>query len=214
MATVRKGLVAPIALLAGVSLLTGVAYFANIPPFEKEGTIDAGEVCASLGPSGKVIPALKQALPIQSRYSFDDEVNSRANEADDNYTSVCFVRGDTKQILSVRAEMMLIGPEPTLRTADDWAKDQILANSPDKHPLRSFDAGNGAVSSSRTSAILVPCTPPGQIPGGEYDLSVVVTLKQNSESSETKTRQSLINLVRSAAEYAHKNARCDLPAKL
>ncbi|MFC4612284.1 hypothetical protein ACFO9E_31710 [Streptomyces maoxianensis] len=214
MATTRKALAVLIAPLAGVGLLTGVAYVAGLSPFEKRGSIDAGEVCESLGTSGKVIPALERVMPNKSRYYFNDEVNSRAHDTDDNYTSACFVRGDAQQIISVRAEMMLIGPEPTQKTADGWADDQIVANGPDKRPLKTFNAGNGAVASSRTSAILVPCTPPGQIPGGEYDLTVVVTLKQKSESSDAKTRQSLIDLVRSAAEYAHKNARCDLPSKL
>ncbi|WP_327679592.1 hypothetical protein [Streptomyces sp. NBC_00467] len=213
MATARKAVVVPIALLTGVSVLTGVAYVAGFPPFEERGTIDAGTMCESLGNSSKVFSSLERVLPSQSRYSFDDEVTSRANSTDDNYASGCFVRGDTEQMLSVRTEMMLIGPEPTRSTVADWA-DGIQTNSPDRRPFNSFAAGNGAVASSRTSAILVPCTPPGEIPGGEYDLSVVVTLKGNSRAGDTESRQSLIDLVRSAADYAHRNARCELSAKL
>ncbi|NUK46514.1 hypothetical protein HRW13_37890, partial [Streptomyces lunaelactis] len=75
MATTRKALAVLIALLAGGGLLTGVAYVAGLSPFEKRGSIDAGEVCESLGASGKVIPALERVMPSKSRYSFNDEVN-------------------------------------------------------------------------------------------------------------------------------------------
>lgn len=213
-ATKRKVLVASLAMLAGVGLLAGVAYVAHVPPFEQRGAISAGDLCESLGDAGKAIPALEQALPSKSDYSFRDRVNGRVPGTEGDYTSTCSVNGDSEQLLTVRTEMMLIGPKPTPATTAGWTK-EVKENTASRGPFKSFNAGNGAVASPGMSAVLLPCVPPGEIPGGEYDLSVVVTLKQwDEEASETKTRQSLIDLTRSAAHYAHKKARCGLAAKV
>jgi hypothetical protein len=92
--------------------------------------------------------------------------------------------------------------------------DKQLNDYSDVNPLEDFKAGVMATASITRAAIQVPCHPAGSDTGMHRNLGVNVFLREAGEASEKDTRQALIDIVRSAAEYAHKDAKCELPSKL
>ncbi|MGW6272407.1 hypothetical protein [Streptomyces sp. NPDC055060] len=205
----QKRVIVPVAALAGVGLFAAATYLLNLPPFEsQQGTIRSADVCESLGPSSSVVPTLKQILPSEDSYSFQDTPGTRVGEEDGSYTSACFVSGEDRVILSVRTEMMISEP------SKDWIENTVLGGPGSGRDLEPFTTDGKGVASPRLAAILVPCTSAGVIPGGSYSLSVLVKLKESGESSEARTRMSLAQLAVEAAKFSHDKARCDLPAKL
>ncbi|MFG2502568.1 hypothetical protein ACGFSB_30685 [Streptomyces sp. NPDC048441] len=207
MLAARKRFIAAIASLAGVALIGATAYLLNLPPFEqKSDTIESRDVCESMGRSA--VPALRQVLPSEASYSFEETPGTRVGDDDSSYTSACFVSAEDKIILSARTEMMLAEP------SKDWVEDEVLSETRNAQDLKPFTAGAGGVASGRMAAVLVPCTPAGQIPGGSYSLSVIVKLKEIGESDQREARESLIDLAIGTAKFSQQKARCELPAKL
>ncbi|WP_432117825.1 hypothetical protein [Streptomyces sp. bgisy032] len=194
---------------ATVGLLAGAAYFFKIPPFSEEvGDISQSMVCESLGADSSSVEALETILPDASSYSFDDEVASRVSDEDDNYSSACFVSGDDKELMAARTQML------RSESPETWTEHEVRQNAKKSAALTSFEAGTKGVVSSSMAAVLVPCISAGKIPGGQYDLSVVVQMSEMAQSNDAKTRSALIGLAKSAAAYAHAEAKCDLPSKV
>lgn len=209
MFAVQKRIMVPVATLAGIGLITATAYLLDLPPFEpQQGTIESSEVCDSLGLSSSAVTALRQVLPPESSYSFQETPGIRVGQNDGSYTSSCFVNGEDKIILSARTQMMLAEP------SKDWVESEVLDEMGNGQDLKTFTAGERGVASPRIAAILVPCASTGEIPGGRYNLSVLVKLKESGGTNQKKARKSLIDLALGAAHFSHQKARCDLPAKL
>lgn len=199
----------PIAVgaITAVGLLGCAAYLFEIPPFDKQvGEIEKSAVCESLGPPSQSVAPLQSVLPEASTYAFDDEVTLRVDDQDDGYTSDCFVSGDGKALMSARTQMM------RAEAAQTWVSGEVEQYGEDSGQLTSFQAGAKGVASSSVAAVLVPCASAGNIPGGQYNLSIVVQLKEAGRSGSAETRAGLIELAKSAASYAHAKAKCDMPS--
>ncbi|WP_063896469.1 hypothetical protein [Streptomyces prasinus] len=183
----------------------GALYLLKVPPFEEDtGDIEASSVCDSLGQGSQSVGALRSVLPEKSSYAFDDDVNLRMDEQDSSYRSDCFVSGDGDQLLSARTEM--IRDEPF----QNWVDSEVTQHSERDDHLTPFATGPKGTALPSVAAFFMPCTSPGNIPGGQYNLSVVVHLKKAGTASATDTRASLIELAKNAAKYAHTKARCDI----
>jgi hypothetical protein len=193
------------AVAGGVALLmavaTGIAYILDLPPFRERGEILTSDVCATLGDATRAVTALERVLPDESSYSFDDSTtDQRIDAMDTTYDSACFVDGGGHQLVSVRTEML------QYETTDRWVKETVGQLVP-VSSLTPFTAGDRAVASDKVAAIYVPCVKHGS-------LSVVGWLKKQGNAPAEELRQGLVSLVENAANYAHKKARCDLPAKV
>ncbi|MEU3661928.1 hypothetical protein AB0E77_19565 [Streptomyces sp. NPDC032940] len=200
----RSGYAIAVVAVVIVGVL-GALYLFKAPPFaEDTGDIEAGAVCDSLGSGSRAADALKTVLPEESSYAFNDDVNLRVDEQDSGYGSDCFVSGGGDQLLSARTQM--IRDEPF----ESWADDEVAQHADGKDRLTPFTTGLKGTASPTVAAVLVPCTSAGKIPGGQYDLSVVVHLEKAGEASDTDTRAGLIDLAKNAATYAHAKAKCDI----
>ncbi|MBZ9638495.1 hypothetical protein [Streptomyces sp. PSKA30] len=207
MNTTRAKVRIAVGAVVTLGLLGCAAYLFEIPPFDEQvGEIAESAVCESLGPSSKSVTALKSVLPEASSYAFDDDVTLRVDEQDDGFTSDCFVSGGGKEVMSARTQMMRAD------SAQNWVSGEVEQYVEDSSQLTSFDAGAKGVASSSVAAVFVPCTSAGKIPGGQYNLSVVVQLKESKGASTAQTRSGLIELAKSAASYAHAQAKCDMPS--
>ncbi|MEU9594653.1 hypothetical protein AB0D84_33705 [Streptomyces sp. NPDC048193] len=183
----------------------GALYFFKAPPFgEDAGNIEASAVCDSLGSGSRAAGALRTVLPEESSYAFDDDVNLRADERDSGYGSDCFVSGGGDQLLRARTQM--IRDEPF----ESWADGEVAQYADGKGRLTPFTTGLMGAASPSVAAVLVPCTSAGKIPGGQYDLSVVVHLEKAGKANDADTRAGLIDLAKNAATYAHAKAKCDI----
>ncbi|MFG3033950.1 hypothetical protein ACGFZJ_36295 [Streptomyces sp. NPDC048253] len=198
-------------LAAGVvcSLALLVGYLFKLPPFKEKGEIKADEICASLGSSSSAADSLRKALPEESSYSFDDDVKLRVDVTDTGYESSCFVSGGGEQLLVAKTSLM---EDESETSWTQWVKG-TAANDASVASLKPFATGKTAVASDRFAAVFVPCTSEGKIPGGQYNLSVSVELKQAGDSSASATRNALIDLVKSAGSFAHDKALCDMAFK-
>ncbi|MFD7065012.1 hypothetical protein [Streptomyces sp. NPDC059906] len=202
----RNGYVVAIVAIALVTL-GGAAYLFRIPPFsEKKGEINASAVCQSLGSASKATTVLTSVLAEASSYAFDDEVHLRGDD-DDSYRSHCFVSGDGDQLMSVTSEMMRDEP------LEDWVESEV-AESAGQQRLSPFLGDVKSAASESVAAIFMPCVSPGNIPGGQYNISVVVHLKNAKNVSSTDRQNSLIELAKGAAAYAHDKGKCNAPSEL
>ncbi len=192
-------------------LLAGIFYAFSLPPFEKKGEIKASEVCASLGSQSGAVSSLEKLLPDKESYTFDDRAASlRTDDADDTYETSCFVSGDGEQLLVAEARMMANEPK------EDWAHwlKGTATNDASVRSLTPFEAGDTAIASDRFAGLFLPCASAGKIPGGQYNISVSVELKRQKETDQKAARTRLIDLVKSAASYAHSKAKCDIPSNV
>lgn len=166
-------------------------------------------MCKALGGGDDIVAALRDALPDASNYTFQDTDKVRSDPRNSSFNSDCSVWVDGKTALVTSAEMMRSDP-PEL-----WREGVVADNeSLSAGQARDFSAGDSALSGDSFAAIYVPCVPSGTIPGGNYSLSVQVRAVQRSAAPADAAQQSLVKLVLSAAEHAHKQAKCDLPSKL
>ncbi|MFH8609967.1 hypothetical protein ACH4D5_21050 [Streptomyces sp. NPDC018029] len=207
MITIPKRYLVPGALAITVGLAAGIVYLASASQSDDSGTVRSAEAC-NLLQSKPAISALNRVLPGQSAYSFDEgPVGSRSAEASDSFSTSCFVRDDDNLLLSARARMMMAEPRKT------WESTVFEGDVSEEGRVTRFEAGIRGAASADKAAAFVPCVPEGEIPGGSYNLSVVVDLKQRGELTEAQARKSLIDLTVSAASHAHKAAGCTLPAR-
>ncbi|MGV9885051.1 hypothetical protein [Streptomyces sp. NPDC003006] len=207
MINIPKRYLVPGGLALTVALTAGIVYLASTPQSDDSGTVRSADAC-NLLKSNPAVSALNRVLPGQSAYSFDeDPVRSHSAEASDSFSTSCFVRGDDDLLLSARAHMMLAEPHKT------WANSVFEGDVGEEGRVTRFEAGIRGAASPDKAAAFVPCVPEGKIPGGGYNLSVVVDLKERGHSTEAQARKTLIDLTVSAASYAHKAAGCTLPAR-
>ncbi|MEU7415628.1 hypothetical protein [Streptomyces antibioticus] len=192
--------------LGALALLGGAAFLLRVPPFGQKGGIEASEVCASLGTSSSAAEALREVLPAESSYSFDDDVTSRVDATDTGYESACFVSGGGEQLLVADVRLMADEEEGSWT---EWVRG-TAASDASVTALTPFPAGKKAVASGRFAAVFVPCTSAGHIPGGQYNLSVSVELKKPGGAGAAANRAELIKLATNAASFAHTEAKCDL----
>ncbi|WP_309243842.1 hypothetical protein [Streptomyces sp. CAI-85] len=193
--------------MSALALLAGAAFLFKMPPFEQERAIEASEVCASLGTSSSAAEALREVLPAESSYSFDDDVTPRVDAADAGYESACFVSGGGEQLLV--ADVRLMADEEG-ESWTGWVRG-TAASDASVTSLTPFPGGKKAVASGRFAAVFVPCTSAGHIPGGQYNLSISVELKKPGDAGAAANRAELIKLATNAASFAHTEAKCDLP---
>lgn len=209
MFTGQKRFIIPGAALIAIGLALGSAYLLKFPPFESPvGHIRTADLCNSLGPKEQAASSLKSVLPRESEYSFKETPGTRIGADGSSYTSDCFVRGEDKILLSVRTEMMRAEPP------EGWVRSEVLDTAGSLQGLKQFQAGDEGVASSSEAGVFVPCVSAGRIPGGKYNLSVIVKLKRKGDSSNGEALAALRELAVGAAGFAHRDARCDLPAKL
>lgn len=194
-------------VVCSLALLVGVVYLFKLPPFDEKDEIEASEICASLGSRSSAADALRNMLPEESSYSFDNNVKLRVDVSDTGYESSCFVSGGGEQLLVAKANLM---EDESETSWTEWVKG-TAANDASAASLTPFAAGKTAAASDRFAAVFVPCTSEGKIPGGQYNLSVSVELKQAGDSSASATRKELIDLAKNAASFAHDKALCDMP---
>lgn len=173
---------------------------------EDKSEIKADEVCPSLGSSSNAAEALRKVLPEESSYSFEDDVKPRAAVTDTVYEPSCFVSGSGKQLLVAKSLLMR---DESAASWTRWVKG-TAANNASVASLTPFTDDKKAVASSRFAAIFMPCTSAGKVPGGQYNVSVSVELKQAGSTSDTAARDELIKLVKHAASYSHGKAKCDM----
>ncbi|MEU6991420.1 hypothetical protein ABZ953_12285 [Streptomyces sp. NPDC046465] len=208
MISIPKTYRAPIALTVAASLAVGIVYLSGISTSEDRATVKAADSCSSLK-TDRAITALNRALPNRSEYSFDeDPEEARPVEATDTYSNSCFVRADRDILLSARARMMVAEPPNT------WEEEVFKDVSSGGRRVTGFAAGIRGLASPEKAAVFIPCVPKGEIPGGGYNLSVVVDLKERGDVSDAKLREDLISLTLSAANYAHKSSKCTLPSRI
>jgi hypothetical protein len=199
----------PLSLTGGIvgvlALGCGLAYACGAPPFgEEKGEIKASAACRTLGSPDGSAAALRRILPEKSSYSFDDQImHRRIDDTDRTYETSCFVKGDEKMLLVATAEMQDYGK------AGEWV-DDVLGNAAMPSSVTPFQAGDKAVASERIAAVYVPCRGKGP----REHLSVVVELRQRGGASGAEVREGLIALARNAASFAHRQAKCDAPAKV
>ncbi|MER5843493.1 hypothetical protein ABT099_24995 [Streptomyces prasinus] len=183
----------------------GALYLLKVPPFGDEtGKIEASAVCDSLGQVAQSVGALRSVLPENSSYASDDDVNLRVDEQDSSYSSDCFVSGGGDQLLSARTQM--IRDEPF----QNWVDSEVAQYAEGHDRLAPFTTGPKGTASPSVAAVFAPCTSPGKIPGGQYNLSVVVHLEKAGKASDAETQAGLVELAKNAAKYAHTKARCDI----
>ncbi|AZM75185.1 hypothetical protein D1J63_09570 [Streptomyces sp. KPB2] len=198
----RNGYVAAIAAVALAGVCVAAALL-KIPPFSDDaGKIEASEVCESLGPASQSVDALRSVLPEEPSYSFTDDVNVRVDIHDDSYRSDCFVSAGGRQLLGARTQMMR--DEPT----QSWIDGEVAGKT---DQLKPFSSDVHGVASSSVAAVFLPCTSAGNIPGGQYNLSVVIHLEEAGNAGTLETRAGLVELAKSAASFAHDKAKCDIP---
>ncbi|MFD7549278.1 hypothetical protein [Streptomyces sp. NPDC059816] len=188
-------------------MTAGVVYLNRIPPFDESAKprINKSDTCPALGKSKNLVPALRTALPTGRNYIF---VDTPIAGHGDGYLVHCAAR-----IKDVATAIVLWSRAMQPMNREDWISKQ-LNDYTDGNPLEDFKAGVMATASISRAAVQVPCHPEGRNTGMHSNLGVNVFLREAGEASDKDTRQALIDIVRSAAEYAHKDAKCELPSKL
>ncbi|THC41808.1 hypothetical protein [Streptomyces sp. A1499] len=186
----------------------GILYLSNSSSSDGPAIIKSADSC-SLLKTQRAVSALNGVLPERSEYSFDEDLGvSQSTEVSDSFSSSCFVRGGESTFLSARAQMMISEASGTWESA-------VFGDELDgTRKATPFAAGVHGIASPSKAAAFIPCVPKGQIPGGEYNLSVVVDLKKRGDSSDSQARKSLIDLTLSAADHAHRAAKCTLPSMI
>lgn len=197
--TKRRGVIA-LVVLALVAAWAGISYATNTPPFKKpRGTIGASGLCPSFGASQEAADILDRILPYATSYRFPPEEGTPRglDGRDVDYTTVCRVYGDGR-LLTVRTELTGGVSE------EEWRKtvrDIVFSG-----PAESFDAGRWAFTTStrKAAAVYSAC-----LPGGDADLSTYIRLTHPAPADRLDDLRRLAEI---AAEQAHEDARCTIPA--
>jgi hypothetical protein len=195
-------------LAGATALAAGAAYLLEIPPFEGVGTIEAENVCENLGPSNKVVPAIREMAPLEPSYSF---VEQRNQGSVDFFFSGCSGRTEDSEFLVTRTEVTMLGNSTFESWTNGPASKMIETENPSKFNRFNTDADTWGVVSKSKAAIVTPC-----FSHGHQGLTTIVLLRSSAEPERTadRYRQELIDLATSTAEFAHKDAGCTLPFKV
>ncbi|MFJ6408909.1 hypothetical protein ACIQK9_25645 [Streptomyces hydrogenans] len=200
--TKKRGIVA-LVVLAIVAAWAGISYATNTPPFKKpKGTIAAADLCPSFGTSQEAADILNRILPYAVSYRIPREGGTprSSSPTDLHHLSSCTVSGDGRQLLVARTEMGAWGSEQSWR-------EEVLGNTDGRRPT-AFDAGRWAFTTTpeilRVGAVYSAC-----LPYGDTGLSTYIRL---SDPAPADRLDDLRRLAEIAAEQAHKDARCTIPA--
>ncbi|MEU9606045.1 hypothetical protein [Streptomyces sp. NPDC048057] len=205
----RKKYVITGVAIAAVVAGGGVYYAAGGPPFGKDGTVSADQVCSDLGPADAAARTLNKLLPASESYSVDSKKNVRVQDGD-GFSSSCFVSGDGKQLLSLVAELR------NGESLDEWV-DHVSVGTDylPKEETKKFGPGGRGMVSRKAASILVPCASEKQDPGMPRDLGVSLRLREGTRmEGGDAIRGAARELVTAAAKQAHEKAKCDVPLEL
>jgi hypothetical protein len=208
MITVPRRYLTPGVLAVAAGLTGGILYLSSSSSSDGPAAIEAADSCSSLKMQ-RAVSALNDVLPERSEYSFEEKPEvSQSTEASDSFSSSCFVRSGESTLLSARAQIMIA------EAPDAWESEVFGDESDGRRKATRFAAGVRGIAYPDKAAAFIPCVPKGQIPGGGYNLSVVVDLKKRGDSGDSQSRKSLIDLTLSAADHAHRAAKCTLPSRM
>jgi hypothetical protein len=188
------GVVAAIALI--------VAYL--VGAFEERGDITADDICQNVPDRKDTAKIFNSMLPRSSKYDFAETWRP---DTDWGFRSVCGIKdAEEKALFFLDAK---VGPATPWQ---EWAKTHIPRNDGGK--ITYFDAGLKGVSNSEVAAVWVPCYAHEKTSNARYNMTVFADALKPLDSTESKARQTLIDLATSFARQAHKDAKCDLPSNL
>ncbi|MFE1345373.1 hypothetical protein [Streptomyces sp. NPDC058757] len=200
--TKKRGIVALVVLVL-VAVWAGISYATNTPPFKKpRGTIEAADLCPSLGQSQEAADILNRLLPYASSYRIPREEGTPRGAAptDAHHTSSCTISGDGGRLLTLRTELASWSSE------ESWRK-EVLDTTNGRRP-EPFDAGRWAFTSTpeilRVGAVFSAC-----LPDQDAGLSTSVELDRPAPADRLDDLRRLAGI---AAEQAHEDARCTIPA--
>ncbi|MGW6535127.1 hypothetical protein ACWGBV_20310 [Streptomyces sp. NPDC055051] len=196
----RRGLIASAVCLVLVAAWAAISHATNTPPFKKpRGTVEAADLCPSLGKSQEAADLLNRILPYATSYRIPPEQGAPRDPdpRDLDHTSWCYVSGDGR-LLTLRTDMM--GGQ----TEKEWqrtVRDIVFSGQPE-----SFDAGRWAFTTStrKAAAVYSAC-----IPFDDGGLSTYIQLRDPVPADRLDDLRRLTEI---AAEQAHEAARCTLPA--
>lgn len=201
----NKAYILTATLAAATVLAVGSAYLLEIPPFESTGTIEAGDVCANLGPSSRAVSALREIAPPATGYEFTEQRNQGSV---DFFFSGCSGTTEDSEFLVTRTEATLLGNS----TIESWTNGPAskMVETEDPNKFSRFNEGTetwGVVSKSK-AALVVPC-----FSRGHQGLTTIVLLRTSADPDRGADtyREELITLATNTAEFAHKDAGCTLP---
>ncbi|MER7593379.1 hypothetical protein [Streptomyces hydrogenans] len=197
--TRRRGIVA-LAVLVLVAAWAGISYATNTPPFKKpRGTIEASELCPSFGTSQEAADILNRILPYATSYRFPlEEGTPRGLDHQDvDYSTRCYVQGGGR-LLTLR----------TYATGGESEKEwqQTVRDIVFSGPAEPFDAGRWAFTTStrKAAAVYSAC-----LSDPDTDLSTYIKLRDPAPADHLDDLRRLAEI---AAEQAHEDARCTVPA--
>ncbi|MER5552740.1 hypothetical protein ABT001_13830 [Streptomyces sp. NPDC002793] len=206
--TKSKACIYAASLAAGTALAAGAAYLLEIPPFEGVGTIEAGDVCANLGPSSKVVPVIRKMAPPEPSYTF---IEQRNQGSVDFFFSACSGKTGDSEFLATRTEVTMLGNSIFESWSNGPASKMVETVAPKNFDRFNTDADTWGVVSKNKAAIVTPC-----LSHGHQGLTTIVLLRGSAEPEGTagRYRQELIELATSTAKFAHEDAGCTLPFKI
>ncbi|MFH9957975.1 hypothetical protein ACH4OX_27675 [Streptomyces roseolus] len=194
----KRGVVV-LAVLALVAAWAAISHATGAPPFKKpKGTIEAAELCPSLGDRDEAAGILNRILPYAPAYSVPAEDNRpRADAGDTTYSTLCDVHGDGRLVV-VRSEM-----EPG-ENREQW-QERVLGNTVGGG-AEPFGAGRWAFTSTnrKAAAVFSSC-----LTEGDHGVTTYVKLTRPAPADRLDDLRRLAVL---AAEQAHKAAGCTLAA--
>ncbi|MFD4390846.1 hypothetical protein [Streptomyces sp. NPDC058486] len=196
----RAGITAAV-LAVMVAAWAGISYATNTPPFKKpRGTVEATELCPSLGNAQEAADILNRLLPYAVAYRVPYESSRRrgSSETDLLHYSLCFVNGDGDRLLTVKSEL------ESGESREVW-QERVLANTVDGE-AQSFQGGRWAFTSvnRRVAAVYSAC-----LPSSDSGLTTYVKLTRPAPADRLDDLRRLAEI---AAEQAHEAARCTIPA--
>jgi len=193
-------------LTAAVALGLGTAYLLEVPPFEGVGTIEAGKVCKNLGSPDKAVPALREVAPREPAYSFTEQDNQGLV----TYYSGCHGQAEGTEFLVTRTEYTPLGG-----TFESWLSGPAskMVDTVDPKDFKRWNTATDTwgVVSEHKAALSAPCSS-----DKKKSLTTIVQLwhTADSDGTEDRYRQELIDLATGAAKFAHDDADCALPFKV
>ncbi|NEA43120.1 hypothetical protein G3I42_28410 [Streptomyces sp. SID11385] len=170
------------------------------------GDIAAGDICSNVPHRERAAEIFRSVLPGNSSYSFAPLMK----QGDDIFASGCDVYGgklsDRKYLLNFYAH----------RTALGWteARDGEVVHREYGVGLEPFKAGDKAWAGSRLAFIGMTCRKKTTKKPEMNRMVVTVIAQTPLEASDTKATSVLKELAVDFARQVHKDAECEVPARL
>ncbi|WP_433341061.1 hypothetical protein [Streptomyces sp. CA-253872] len=197
----------PSAVLAVVLVAGGLGIAAWQGAFaEERGTIAAGDVCSNVPHRARVADILGSVLPENSSYAFSADVKP----GHDLFTSLCAVYGgklgDRKALLTFSGHSTALG----------WteARDGEVVHREYGVGLESFEAGDKAWAGPRMAFVGTTCRKKVTTKPEMNRMVVTVIAQTPLEASDAKSTSVLKELAVDFARQVHKDAECEVPARL